>query len=207
MPSDMTTLARWRGLMKALQLDSNEAAGEALLAAYGEAHRHYHSLRHLEDCLAKLDVAAELAEEPAEVEIALWFHDAIYNPMKGGNELASAEWAKRFLTEAGAKPGSAESVYALVMATQHAVPATTRDAKLLVDIDLSILGANDDDYDAFEKNVRKEYRWVPYFLYRKKRREVLQSFLDRPAIYENALFRDQYELKARENLRRAIAAL
>ena len=203
----MTTLARWRELMAALQLERNEATGQALLSAYGESHRHYHSTRHLEDCLEKLDAAASLATDAAEVELALWFHDAIYNPLKGGNELASAEWAKRFLTEAGARPGRPESVHALVMATQHAVPATTEDAKLLVDIDLSILGANDSDYDAFERNVRKEYRWVPYFLYRKKRREILQSFLARPSIYEKPFFREKFEAKARENLRRAITSL
>lgn len=203
----MTTLARWRKLMDALQLEGNDSTGQALLSAYGESHRHYHTTRHLEDCLKKLDAAASLAKDAAEIELALWFHDAIYNPMKGGNELASAQWAKRFLKEAGAKSGRQESVYALVMATQHAVPATTEDAKLLIDIDLSILGADDADYDLFEQNVRKEYRWVPYFLYRKKRREILQSFLDRPSIYEKAFFREQFEAKARTNLRRAIVAL
>ncbi|SRR5258706_7991542 len=203
----MTTLARWQDLMDALQLGRNESTGQALLSAYGESHRHYHSTRHLEDCLKKLDAAAILAKDAAEIELALWFHDAIYNPLKGGNELASAQWAKRFLSEAGAKPDRQETVYALVMATQHAVPATTEDAKLLVDIDLSILGADDFDYDMFERNVRKEYRWVPYFLYRKKRREILQSFLDRPSIYEKALFKEKFEAKARKNLRRAIASL
>lgn len=203
----MTTLARWHELMTALGLGENLAAGKALLAAYAESHRHYHSTRHLEDCLSKLDAAAHLAGDAAEVEVALWFHDAIYAPMKSGNELASAQWAKRFLLEAGADPSRAEAVYELVMATQHAVPATTPDARLLVDIDLSILGADEHDYDAFERNVRLEYRWVPWFLFRKKRREILQSFLDRPRIYESDLFHDRYEARARANLSRAIASL
>ena len=203
----MTTLSRWLNLMAALQLGGNEATGQALLTAYGEPHRHYHTAQHLDDCLLKLDAVAGLAKDAAEIEVALWFHDAIYNPLKGGNELASAKWAKRFLTEAGSAQARAESVYALVMATQHAVPAATDDAKLLVDIDLSILGADESDYETFEQNVRKEYRWVPYFLYRKKRREILQSFLDRPYIYEKEHFRKKFEANARKNLRLAIATL
>lgn len=193
--------------MNALHLPPCEGTGRALIAAYAEPQRHYHTARHLDDCLAKLDESSHLAEDAGEVELALWFHDAVYNPLKTGNELASAEWATRFLREAGAEPGRIERVHALIMATQHSVPATTDDAKLLVDIDLSILGAYEADYAEFERNVRREYRWVPYFLYRKKRREILQSFLDRARIYNLTPFQERFESRARDNLQQAIAAL
>ena len=77
----------------------------------------------------------------------------------------------------------------------------------MVDMDLSILGASVDVYTQFERNVRQEYKRVPYFLYRKKRKEILQSFLAREAIYYTDFFRDKWEKPARRNLRSAIEGL
>ncbi len=203
----MINLPRWHALMATLGLPPSDETDRALIAAYAEPQRHYHTSRHIDDCLAKFDASRHLAGEAGEVELALWFHDAVYNPLRGGNELASAEWAARFLREGGAASQRVARVHALIMATQHAVPAATPDAQLLVDIDLSILGADEVAYAEFERNVRREYRWVPYFLYRQKRREILQSFLDRPRIYSLKHFQDRFEAKARKNLRLAIENL
>ena len=193
--------------MASLGLQANDDTGDKLIHAYAEPHRHYHTTRHLEDCLQKLDHTKGIATDANEVELALWFHDAIYKPMAGGNEEASANWASEFLTAAGASADRVQRVHDLIMATQHAVPASTGDTKLLVDIDLSILGESTDIYGEFEKNVRKEYRWVPYFMYRKKRREILESFLTRSRIYETEPYFDRYESRARENLENAVARL
>jgi predicted metal-dependent HD superfamily phosphohydrolase len=203
----MSTLARWTKLMGALGLENNEQTGGALLAAWSESHRHYHTTRHLTDCLARLDAVSSSAHDADEIELALWFHDAVYHPMRGGNEVASADRARRFLVEAGASPDRQRAVPALILATRHDAPAGDDDARLLVDIDLSILGAERSDYDRFESDVRREYRWVPWFLYRKRRREILQSFLDRPTIYATPQFRERHEANARENLRRVVQKL
>jgi predicted metal-dependent HD superfamily phosphohydrolase len=44
-------------------------------------------------------------------------------------------------------------------------------------------------------------------MYRRKRLEILHSFLNRPAIYATEHFRDRYEIRARENLEWAIQGL
>ena len=93
------------------------------------------------------------------------------------------------------------------MATVHDASAPGADAGLVVDIDLAILGADEREYQRFETNVRLEYRWVPAPLYRKTRRKILRSFLERDAIYSTKHFRDKYESDARSNLTRAISAL
>jgi predicted metal-dependent HD superfamily phosphohydrolase len=93
------------------------------------------------------------------------------------------------------------------LATAHVADALTGDAALVVDIDLSILGRPQQVYDQFEKNVRREYWWVPRRRYVAARREILQSFLARSAIYHWPQFQELYEATARVNLERAIDAL
>jgi predicted metal-dependent HD superfamily phosphohydrolase len=198
---------RWQQLMSTLGIAENLKAYDALCAAYAEKHRHYHTAQHIDDCLSKLDLAKHLAQAPEEIEIALWFHDAIYDPYKSGNEETSAEWACELLTSNGVAHAKVERVREHILATRHQVIAIDPDAQLLVDIDLSILGASEADYAVFEKNVREEYKWVPSIVFRKKRAEILQSFLDRPQIYSTEYFRDRYETSARNNLVAAIAAL
>jgi predicted metal-dependent HD superfamily phosphohydrolase len=94
-----------------------------------------------------------------------------------------------------------------ILATRHEAVANDADSRLVVDIDLSILGVDEAAYAQFEVNVRKEYRWVPSLLFRRKRAEILESFLARPEIYTTQLFRDRYEVTARRNLSQAIERL
>ena len=85
--------------------------------------------------------------------------------------------------------------------------ALSGDTAVVVDVDLSILGREPAEYDIYERAIREEYKWVPGPIYRRKRAEILESFLARPAIYETRHFVDAYEQSARENLRRAIETL
>lgn len=204
--SDMT-FDRWLRLMEAWGFARNEDTCRSLLAAYSEKGRHYHGQEHVSACLRHLDTCLDRVEQPREVELALWFHDAIYKPFANDNERKSANWAASFLTDNGASEDAVARVRALVMATRHSAPTTTNDESILVDIDLAILGADPQTYDLFERGVRSEYRFVPRFVYRKKRAEVLRSFLERPRIYQNEPFFSQREGQARGNLRNAIAKL
>jgi predicted metal-dependent HD superfamily phosphohydrolase len=198
---------RWTALMGRLGLGENPDTFERLHAAYSEKHRHYHTSAHIDQCLAELDRTRQLAQEPDEVEVALWFHDAIYATRSSKNEAKSARWASEFLAKNGVDPARVGRIRDLILATVHAAPARDLDALLLVDIDLSILGADRDTYGRFEENVRKEYSWVPSLLFRRTRAGILRSFLDRPSIYGTEYFRDRLEAPARENLRLAIADL
>ncbi|MBT9552193.1 MAG: hypothetical protein IV088_15195 [Hydrogenophaga sp.] len=65
------------------------------------------------------------------------------------------------------------------MATCHDAEPEGDDARRLVDIDLAILGADPARFAEYDAQVREEYRWVPNWLYRCKRREVLAGFLAR----------------------------
>lgn len=176
---------------------------EQLLAYYSEQHRHYHTLQHLDECLAMFESVRELAEHPDEIELALWFHDAIYDTHRPDNEERSADWARTALIDAGVAIDSADRVHALIMATRHTANPILPDEQLLVDIDLSILGAEQARFDEYEEQIRKEYAFVPRWLFCRKRREILQGFLDRPSIYSTAHFRHALEERARANLKQA----
>lgn len=173
-----------------------------LKAAYAEPQRHYHTQQHLVECLSAFDDARALAEYPHEVELALWFHDAIYDVKGHDNEQRSADWARTALLATGVDVAAADRVHALVMATRHTAVPSGRDEQLLVDIDLSILGAERTRFDEYEQQIRKEYAYVPGFLFRRKRREILRGFLQRPRIYSTARFHDALEVRARDNLQR-----
>lgn len=180
---------------------------DQLLAAYDDPKRHYHSRRHLRDSLRRFQAVRELAREPLLVELAIWFHDAVYRGSRADNEEQSARWARRCLVESGADTELAEKVADLVRATQHDTPAPEGDASVLCDVDLAILGATRRWYDEYEQAVRAEYSWVPEVLYRKGRAKILRSLLDRESIYSTKPFSRRLERRARANLARSLAEL
>ena len=88
---------------------------DRLVAAYAEPHRHYHTLDHVAEVLR---VAGRLpCRSPGAVALAVWFHDAVYDPRAGDNEERSADLATRELTALGVDAATIEAVATLVRAT------------------------------------------------------------------------------------------
>ena len=179
----------------------------ALLARWAEPHRRYHTPQHLHECLALFERDRALAEHPGEVAIALWFHDAIYDTARHDNEAASADWSTRVLRQAGAATDVAARVHALILATRHSEVPATPDARLLVDIDLAILGAGPARFAEYERQIRDEYGFVPEDVFRGKRAGILRGFLARPVLFSTPAYADRFDAPARANLARAIASL
>jgi predicted metal-dependent HD superfamily phosphohydrolase len=200
-------IEHWSDAWRALSLPAPPALLERLLTAYAEPQRAYHTRRHLRECFAHLAPAAALAAHLPEVQLALWFHDAIYDPRAQDNEERSAEWAHEALVAAGAERACAERVHALVRVTRHAAVPEGADAELLVDVDLSILGAARTRFDEYEAQIRVEYAWVPEAAFRSARAQVLRGFLARPHIFASDWFAERLEAKARANLARSLATL
>jgi len=196
----------WHGAWRALRLTPAPGLLAELESRYREPHRAYHTLQHLDECFARLAEAESLAERLAEVRIALWFHDAVYDTRAADNEEASARWARESLEAAGAGEAAAR-VAELVLATRHAAVPVGRDPQLLVDVDLSILGAEEARFDEYERQVRREYEWVAEPAFRAGRARVLESFLARPAIFTTPWFAERLEPRARRNLARSLRAL
>jgi predicted metal-dependent HD superfamily phosphohydrolase len=199
---------RWQSIWQAAALSGNPFPWfDRLATLYTEPHRHYHNLVHLAECLREFDPVRQLAREPAAVELALWFHDAIYDPRAADNEERSAALAEECLKAAAARGELTQAVVRLVLATKRHEIELDADAPLMVDVDLSILGQPTARFDEYEWQIRAEYSWVPETMFAGKRAEILEGFLARRRLYATEWFHDRYESRARINLRNSIAAL
>src|SRR5262249_1647804 len=119
--SAMLDQARFAKLWQRLGAESDVGALFAALAAsYAAPHPAYHRADHIGDCLSQFDAARTLALRPDEVEFALWFHDAVYDPKRADNEERSAAWAAQALMDAGVSAETTAHVSQLIVATKHA---------------------------------------------------------------------------------------
>jgi predicted metal-dependent HD superfamily phosphohydrolase len=175
-----------------------------LVAAYSAEGRHYHDLRHVEDCLTWLDRVAGLGARDREIlTLAIWWHDVVYDPTRSDNEEQSAVLAERHVA-----PELRDEVGRLIRLTRtHDVAPGDRRGVLLVSIDLAILGADDASYDAYADAIRREYAHVPDDAYRAGRAAVLERFSSRPVIYPDAGFAAALDQKARANIARELHSL
>lgn len=178
-----------------------------LAARYREPHRHYHALPHIDHCLTELKQARKLILNHNAVEMAIWFHDAIYDTKAKDNEGKSAELAKTVLENAGLSEEFTKQAVNLILATKHIAPPADPDAKLIADIDLSSLGIADEAFDENGRQIREEYKEVPEELFMAGRSAFLDALLKRKTIYYTQFFFEKYEAQARKNLIRAITQL
>lgn len=185
--------------------DTSDAWHARLLSAYNEHHRMYHTLQHLDECLSLLD--RHSCERADLIEMALWFHDAVYDPQANDNEERSAELARSALSESGLASTAITEVQRLIMLTKSHQPGVGLDDPLLIDIDLAILGQSEERFAEYERQIRHEYSWVPDQIYRAKRVEVLAAFLQRQDIFLTRQFHELFEARARANLCQLIASL
>lgn len=199
---------RWQKLWRAATgVNPAAAIFAGLVASYAEPHRHYHNQHHITACLELFDTVRGLAQEPIAVELAMWFHDVVYDPRAADNEERSAARAKEFLVTGGASARLVDAVENLILATKSHDAGGHADAPLLVDIDLSILGQPAERFWEYERQVRAEYAWVTGAFFNLKRAEILQKFLLRPRLYQTDAFFGMFEAQARINLNGSLAKL
>lgn len=200
------TQKRWQNLWYRMGRESKDVDTLyfKLVEAYSEPHRAYHNLKHVISCLQEFDTVKELAEHPDEIEMAIWFHDAVYDTHAKDNEEKSVQWATKTLIAAGVTKESVGRISDLIMVTTHNAFPAESDTRLMVDVDLAVLGKLAEDYCEYERNIRREYGWVPRVVYDKARSAILKSFLERESIYQLDIFKSKYEMQARNNIEKAI---
>lgn len=81
------------------------------------------------------------------------------------------------------------------------------DLKLFLDFDLEVLGRERGEYQAYMRQIRKEYGQFSDEQYAWGRKAVLEKFLERGRLYFSDVFLDRCESRARENLTWEVAML
>ncbi len=183
---------------------------DMLVAAYSGPDRHYHNLEHLAEMLRVAGRLAAHTEDPVAVQLAIWFHDVVYDPRAKDSEARSADLAIETLFPLGVPATTIEKVARLVRATAHLLatdPPADKDTAVLLDADLAILGASEERYRRYALDIRREYAFVPQSDYRMGRAMVLKRFLDRPRIFLHDVMVEEGEEGARANLTAELAQL
>src|SRR5262249_6292434 len=148
---------------------------------------------------------ADVATDPAAIQLAIWFHDAVYDPKATNNEDRSAALSEELSRPLGVPDDVLRHVAAMIRATAHTATADVdADTAVLLDADLAILSAGEKRYARYAADIRREYAWVPEAAYRAGRTKVLEGFLSRPRIYRTERMYAAAEEAARANLRAEI---
>jgi len=172
---------------------------QLLVAAYTEPQRHYHTVQHIVECLELFHQVKAQLNDPVAVELAIWFHDAVYNPQVKDNEQQSTQLMYKhcvgILTQS-----VLDKVSQWIIATQEHQPSKQHDLNYLLDIDLAILASPSERFAEYEQQIQQEYAWVDAEIYKVKRAEVLQHFYHMQPLYQTEYFRKHFEQNAKVNL-------
>jgi len=180
--------------------DASAAIHQRLVDGYNEPQRHYHTLAHIDHCLAMFDQCKSLVTNPDALEIAVWFHDVIFEPGKNDNEARSAELYAELSAGVHADEFRA-LVGKLIMATLHnQCSLDDSDAGYMVDIDLSSFGLPWEDFMRDSLHLREESAQLSDADYNRKQGEFRSCLAARPHFYQTDFFRRIYEQQARDNL-------
>ncbi len=200
----LSTLEKsWFELHRHYHFSEPQKIFNKLIAAYSEKQRAYHTLQHLYECLVLLDSIRSDLKDAYSVELALWFHDAIYDPQAKDNELKSAELFGRYM----AHDLSVEIVKKIkrwIITTQKHEATDELDLQFLLDIDLAILATSPARFAEYEQQIQQEYAWVDPDVYSIKRKEVLAHFYQTESLYQTEYFQQNFEQRAKQNLNRIL---
>ena len=153
----------WLDLLAKLNVDLllGEAVLRDLIAVHSTPDRHYHNLHHIRDLLTQAKSIRHIAECFPAIELAVWFHDYIYDSQAKNNETKSAIYAESTLTQLNVSADLVHLVKQIIISTEkHQHLVNSIDNLIFLDLDLSILGAFSDRYLQYAAAIRKEYSWL-----------------------------------------------
>src|SRR4030042_4430747 len=187
--------------------DNGLSQFQNIVKNYCESHRFYHNLNHLNNCLVEFSQFASLAKDEKAIEMALWYHDFIYNPQGKNSEEQSATHALGVAKSLLLPEDFCQKVKHLIMATKHNKVFHDSDGRLIADIDLASLGKPWEEFETNSKLIRKEYHFLSNKDFADGRIKFFQSLLARESIYSTPYLKIKYEKQAGKNLWRAITNL
>ncbi|WP_336944056.1 metal-dependent hydrolase [Acinetobacter modestus] len=204
MPQYLTSLEKsWFELHQYYHFSEPQKVFNKLIAAYSERQRAYHTLQHLYECLVLFESIRVNLNDAHAVALALWFHDAVYDPQSKDNELKSAELFEQYFAQ-DLSIDIVQKIMQWIIATQKHESTNELDLQFLLDIDLAILAASPERFEEYEQQIQQEYAWVDPDVYSIKRKQVLAHFYQTGPLYQTEYFQQSLEKRAKSNLKNII---
>lgn len=177
-----------------------------MVARHQEPWRHYHVVDHPVDVTGFLVANVERLKNPRPTIITGIGHDAVYIPQapKYVNEERTAELLEYMLTPY-LPVQEVEAIGSNTRASaRHDHELGNTDLSLFLDGDLKILGAPEDEFEAYDTGIEKEYYTVDRATFLLARHRILRNIFFRDRIFVTDVAYEQFELPARVNLARKL---
>ncbi len=177
----------------------------ALERKYGEPRRVYHNGGHIRHCLAKFDsVHTGLAQTGDDIiELSIWFHDAVYEIPGDHNEAESARWFASLACDR-LDTDIIDAVQRCILYTTHEDRPPDQCSRYVVDIDLSGLAQDWQEFAADGQKIREENSHLDHAAFVNGQVQFLSRLLDRERIFYTEYFNARLESRARQNIIRQL---
>ena len=179
---------------------------DQLVQLYGEPQRHYHTFDHITHCLAKMDEVVEQVKCPEALELAIWYHDAIYQISAKDNEQRSKDLFIAHSSEV-LDDNLRQQVYALIMVTVHPSVPSNPDQCLMVDIDLASFCLPWREFLRDSNRVRKELAHLSDVDFNAGQIHFLRILAGREWFYNSPHYRQHHEQAAHDNINHLLLLL
>ncbi|QIV87618.1 DUF4031 domain-containing protein [Glutamicibacter mishrai] len=189
-------------------LPTEPELGKELLGLWSQEHRYYHDRVHLLSVLEAVDrLGGKLsAEELMLLQLAAWFHDAVYQGT-AEDEFKSAVLARERL-DSVLSARAVSTVSDLILLTAgHNPKESDRLGRILCDADLEVLARPEPAYQRYAHAIYQEYAHLPRHVLAEGRSRILTALLEKATIYATAAGRDLWESAARSNVSRELEHL
>lgn len=196
----------WSATLEKALLKDLEHCFLLVTEQYEGPNRYYHNVRHIEHLMSQIKALSISEDDKAILIQVAVFHDVIYKAGRNDNESKSAEFAAYWLSKLNMGVVETQVICDIISAT-NTHESSDFLTQLFLDMDLSILGVNEDAYQEYTLRIRKEHIRIPNFLYSRGRKRFLKKMLDREVIFATPTYFEAFENSARKNLRNELNSL
>lgn len=138
---------------------------------YDDNTRHYHNWNHVLKVAAYIEEHVPKGQMYNELMLTAFLHDAVYDTKSLTNEIDSAE-----LVQFVDAPDEVKRIISdtILFTTYKRTPENVHEIMFMA-ADLNVFNASSTEQIEFERNIFREYFWVPVPVYVQKRIEILRG--------------------------------
>ena len=179
-----------------------------ILENYTKKWKFYHNLNHVYSFVNLFEKYNKfINNHKNEFLISIYFHDIIYIPSRNDNEEESINMFNKFYNEVKPNNLNKEKAIEFIAETKNHSLSKDYDFELDLFLDMDMQIVSDENWEDYENKIRKEYCFVDETEYKNKRKQFLQSLVNKNRIFRTQIFYDTYEQIAKNNITNIINKL